>query len=63
MIKLNIKIETKKGVTTITPKINMSKNPSFYENFITDLILSYIKKLKEEMKNEKWDRNKKWKCR
>lgn len=53
MIKLNIKIETKKGVTTITPKINMSKNPSFYENFITDLILSYIKKLKEEMKNEK----------
>lgn len=57
MIKLEIKIETKKDTTSITPNI-FNENPSKMEQIILNFILDYCFNLtnlerKEESKNEK----------
>lgn len=44
MIKLEIKIETKKDTTCITPNI-FNQNPSKMEQIITNFILDYCSKI------------------
>lgn len=54
MIKLEIKIETKKDTTSITPNI-FNQNPSKMEQIILNFILDYCSKLGnlEKRKDEK----------
>lgn len=50
MIKLEIKIETKKDTTCITPNI-FNQNPSKMEQIITNFILDYCSKIYEVSQN------------
>ena len=59
MIKLEIKIETKKDTTRLTPNI-FNQNPSKMEQILCNFILDYCSKIcsiskeieREELKNE-----------